>query len=197
MRSRAARRKGDTGGAAGAGLEADDPFYRLHVTEAPKLEALLDVDQLLTDLVLIPPALCVFVNTSWAPGAPSAAAAGLAGHQLRQLDQFPESRFLLPYPGRWTGGLCLTGKPPQVTGRALRCGIRASFPPAGEGDATIHSRGTVGASAAGLDAYRRRRTLDDVPEAYRLVGNEQRKAHGAGFALPTWALVAETLGHRS
>src|SRR5690606_16698579 len=42
------------GRAAGARLEADDALDRLHVTEAPELEVLFDVDELLRHLVGVP-----------------------------------------------------------------------------------------------------------------------------------------------
>src|ERR1700716_3786176 len=50
------------GGAAGAALEADDPLDGLHMPEAPQLEILLHVDQLLAHVVLGPVALRVFVD---------------------------------------------------------------------------------------------------------------------------------------
>src|SRR3954471_6796439 len=54
--------EGDPGRAAGAALEADDALDRLHVAEAPELEVLLDVDQLLAHVVLGPVGLRVFVD---------------------------------------------------------------------------------------------------------------------------------------
>src|SRR3954463_8708977 len=47
----------DPGGAARAALVADDALHGLHVTEAPELEGLLDVDELLAHLVGLPVAL--------------------------------------------------------------------------------------------------------------------------------------------
>src|SRR5688572_6699212 len=54
--------EGDAGGAAGAGLEADDALHGLHVAEAPELEVLLDVDQLLAHVVLGPELVRILVN---------------------------------------------------------------------------------------------------------------------------------------
>src|SRR5215210_7983501 len=48
--------------AAGPALVADDPLHRLHVPEAPQLEGLLDVDELLAHLVLLPVAIGVLVD---------------------------------------------------------------------------------------------------------------------------------------
>ena len=45
--SSARLQEADARRAAGAGLVADDPLDGLHVPEAPELERLLDVDQLL------------------------------------------------------------------------------------------------------------------------------------------------------
>src|SRR3990167_9990847 len=44
--------EGDAAGAAGAGLETDDPLHRAHVPEAPQLELGLEVDQVLAQGVL-------------------------------------------------------------------------------------------------------------------------------------------------
>ena len=58
---------GHAGGAAGAGLVADDAFDRLHVLEAPELEAVIQVDQPLGQLVQIPVLLGIVVHASHAP----------------------------------------------------------------------------------------------------------------------------------
>src|SRR5258708_14974910 len=50
------------GRCARARLVADDPFDRLQMTEAPELEALLDIDQLLAHVVRIPPLLRIAVD---------------------------------------------------------------------------------------------------------------------------------------
>src|SRR5690349_2649583 len=54
--------KRDTRRPARAALEPDDPLDRLHVAEPPKLEALLDVDELLAEVVLRPVLLRVLVD---------------------------------------------------------------------------------------------------------------------------------------
>src|SRR3982751_1683628 len=54
--------EGDAGGAAGAALEADHALDGLDVPEAPELEVLFDVDQLLAHVVLGPVGLRVVVD---------------------------------------------------------------------------------------------------------------------------------------
>jgi len=49
-----ALKKAYSGGAAGAGAEADDAFDGFHVAEAPELEILFDVDQLFAHFVGVP-----------------------------------------------------------------------------------------------------------------------------------------------
>ena len=45
--------EGDAGGTTGPGAEADDALHRLHVAEAPLLEGILHIHQLLRELVEI------------------------------------------------------------------------------------------------------------------------------------------------
>src|SRR4051812_46318242 len=54
--------EGDAGGAAGAALEADHALDGLDLPEAPELEVLFDVDQLLAHVVLGPVLLCILIN---------------------------------------------------------------------------------------------------------------------------------------
>src|SRR2546423_8589551 len=54
--------EGHAGGAAGAALEADHALDGLDVAEAPELEVLLDVDQLLAHVVLGPVLLRILIN---------------------------------------------------------------------------------------------------------------------------------------
>src|SRR5262249_8984361 len=56
---------GDAGGATGARRVADDALDRFHVTEAPEVESILDVNELLSELVEIP--MCVHVAIDRAP----------------------------------------------------------------------------------------------------------------------------------
>src|SRR5678816_3502855 len=54
----------NAGRTAGAALVADDALDRLHVAEAPELEALLDVDELLAHVVVAPELLGLLVDAT-------------------------------------------------------------------------------------------------------------------------------------
>jgi MFS family permease len=162
---------GDPGGAAGAALHADNPLHRLDVSEAPLLEGILEVDQLLGQLVEIPVPGGVAID-----GEPGVAHRGVRLVGLAPVALQPARRDREAASGEQPDRLVIEAGPLQ---RLVQQGV------AGRPVAMGRQQGPVLVAEDELDqpvlvGLESRGVAEPVPEG-EIVGRRQRRQHVPGL----------------